>query len=87
MLLLSLSEQFADVGLRLAHILVEDLGAVDDLRLASVEHLADLPGHQCFTAAWRPKQQDALHVLTPWGDKVPKEKKEGNTDSSERKNK
>lgn len=66
LLFLRLSEQFADVGLRLAYILVKDLWAVDHLWLTSVEHLPDLPGHQRFTAAWRSKQQDALHVLTPW---------------------
>lgn len=67
LLFLSLCKQFADVGLRLSDILVQDLWAIDDLWLASVEHFADLPGHQGFTTAWRPKQQDALHVLTPWG--------------------
>lgn len=66
LLFLRLGEQFADVGLRLSYVLVKDLWAVDDLRLASVEHLPNLPGHQCFTAAWRSKQHDALHVLTPW---------------------
>lgn len=55
LLLLCLCEQFADVGLRLSHVLVEDLRAVDNLRLTGVEHLANLPGHQRFTTAWRSK--------------------------------
>lgn len=73
LLLLGFSEQFADVGLRFSHVLVQDLWAVDDLWLAGVEHLANLSGHQCFTTSWRSKQQDALHVLTTWN----REKNEG----------
>lgn len=68
LLLLSVGEQLADVGLGLAHVLVEDLGAVDDLWFAGVEHLADLPGHQRFTTARGPEEQDTLHVLAPWSD-------------------
>lgn len=68
LLLLGVGEQLADVGLGLAHVLVEDLGAVDDLWFAGVEHLADLPGHQRFTTARGPEEQDTLHVLTPWSD-------------------
>lgn len=66
LLLLCVGEQLADVGLRLSHVLVEDLRAVDDLRLAGVEHLANLPGHQSLTTARRPEQQDTLHVLAAW---------------------
>lgn len=66
LLFLCIGEQFADVGFGLSHILVQDLWAVYNLRLTGVEHLADLPGHQCFTTARRSKQQDALHVFTAW---------------------
>lgn len=66
LLLLCVGEQLADVGLRLSYVLVEDLRAVDDLWLAGVEHLADLPGHQSLTTARRPEQQDTLHVLAAW---------------------
>lgn len=64
LLLLCISEQFADVGLRLAHVFVQDLGSIDDLWLPGVQHLSDLPGHQCLTTAWGAEQQDALHVFT-----------------------
>lgn len=66
LLVLGVGEQLADVGLRLAHVFVEDFRAVDDLWLAGVEHFANLPGHEGFSAARRSKQQDALHVLTAW---------------------
>lgn len=42
LLLFGRFEQFADLRLRLANVLVEYLGSVHDLRLATVEHLADL---------------------------------------------
>lgn len=68
LLLLCIGEQLADVGLGLSHVLVQDLGTVDDLRLSGVEHLADLPGHERLTATRRSEQHDALHVLTTWND-------------------
>lgn len=84
MLLLSLGEQFADVGLGLANVLVEDLGAVDNLWFAGVEHLANLPGHQCFAAARRPEEQDALHVLAACSNgAAPREEEEKTQDVTE----
>lgn len=64
LLVLCVGKQLPDVGLGLSHVLVEDFGAVDHLRLAGVQHLPNLPGHQGLTAARRPEQQDALHMLT-----------------------
>lgn len=76
LLLFGLGEQFADVSLGLSDVLVEDLRAVDDLWFTGIEHLADLPGHECFTTARRPKEQDALHVLAACsGGAAPGEKK------------
>ena len=52
-LLLSIGEELADVLLALADKLVQDLRAVDDLGLARVEHLADLPRHERLAGAGR----------------------------------
>ena len=42
--LLRISEQFPDVGFRLSHVLVQDLGAVHDLGLSGIQHLTNLSG-------------------------------------------
>lgn len=76
LLLLCLGKQLADVGLRLSHVLVEDLRAVNHLRLTGVEHLANLPGHQGFSTPWWAKQQDSLHVLAAWSKKKHSKQKE-----------
>jgi len=74
LLFLCVGEQLADVGLGLADVLVEDLGAVDDFRLAGVEHLADLPRHQRLTTTRGAEEHDALHMLTPWEGERGREK-------------
>lgn len=66
LLFLCVCKQLPDVGLRLSHVLVENLGAVDNLWLPGLEHLADLSRHQGFTAAWGSVQQDSLHMLAAW---------------------
>lgn len=63
---LCVCKQLPDVGLGLSDIFVEDLGAVDDLRLPGLQHLANLSSHQGFAAARGSVQQDALHVLAAW---------------------
>ena len=64
--ILRVCKQLPDVGLGLPDVLVENLGAVDDLWLAGLEHLANLSCHQGFTAAWGSVKQDSLHMLTAW---------------------
>lgn len=64
--LLSICKQFPNIGLRFTNILVEDLWSVDYLWLSGIQHLTDLPGHQCFTTARRTKEQDAFHMLTAY---------------------
>jgi len=64
--LFSVSKQFADVCLRLPHVLVEDLRAVDDLRFPGVQHLSDLTSHQCLSSSRRTVQQDSTTVLQSW---------------------
>ena len=59
-LLLGIREQLSDVLLALTNKLVQDLGSVDDLRLAGVEHLADLTGHQRLARARRSVEQQSL---------------------------
>lgn len=66
LLVLCVCKQLPDVGLGLPDVFVEDLGAVDDLRLPGFEHLADLSSHQGFTAARGSEKQDPLHMLTAW---------------------
>lgn len=63
LLLLRVLEQRADIRLGLAHVLVQDLGAVHHLRLVRVQRLPDLPGDQRLAAARRAVQQHAAHVL------------------------
>lgn len=64
--ILCICKQLPDVRLRLSHILVENLRAVDDLWLPGLQHLANLSCHQGFTTAWGPVQQDSLHMFTAW---------------------
>lgn len=64
--LLCVCKQLPDVGLRLSDVLVENLGAVDDLWFPGLEHLANLSCHQGFTAARGSVQQDSLHMLAAW---------------------
>lgn len=59
-------KQLPDVGLGLPDVLVEDLGAVDDLGLPGVQHVADLTRHQGFPTPRGAEQQDPLHVLAAW---------------------
>ena len=66
LLVLCVGKELPDVGLGLAHVLVENLGAVDHFGFASVQHRPDLPGHQCLTTSWRPEEQDTFHMLTAW---------------------
>lgn len=66
LLVLCVRKQLPDVGLGLADVLVENLGAVDDLWLPGFEHLSNLSRHQGFTAARRSVQQDSLHVFAAW---------------------
>mmetsp|Transcript_19565 Transcript_19565/g.45734 ORF Transcript_19565/g.45734 Transcript_19565/m.45734 type:complete len:266 (+) Transcript_19565:1063-1860(+) len=56
-------EKVAHVFLTLPHVLVEDLGTVDNLRLFSHKHLSNLPRDQGLAAPWRTIQQHALDVL------------------------
>lgn len=63
LLLLCIRKQLPDVGLRLSDVLVENLGAVDNLWLLGVQHRADLSRHQGLTAAGGSVQQDSLHML------------------------
>ncbi len=63
LLLLGVGKEAPNVGLRLANVLVEDLGPVDDLGLARVEHLANLAGHERLARARRSVEQDASHVF------------------------
>lgn len=69
LLLLCISKQLPDVGLRLPHVFVEDFRAVDHLWLPGIEHLPDLPRHQRLAAARGPVQQDPLHVLAACKDR------------------
>mmetsp|Transcript_10233 Transcript_10233/g.24613 ORF Transcript_10233/g.24613 Transcript_10233/m.24613 type:complete len:343 (-) Transcript_10233:546-1574(-) len=62
LLRLRVGEEFADVLLRLAHVLAQHLRPVHDLGLAPVEHLADLTRHQRLARARRPEEQHAAHV-------------------------
>ena len=62
-LLFGVGKQLADVLLTRADELVQDLRAVHNLRLARVEHLADLPRHERLARAGRAEEQDALDVL------------------------
>jgi len=82
LLVLCIGKQLPDVGLGLADVLVEDLGAVDDLGLPGIQHLADLPRHQRFTAARGPEQQDALHVLAACRRRSGSEARHGNSSSA-----
>lgn len=59
-------KQLPDVGLGLPDVLVEDLGAVDDLGLSGFQHVADLTRHQGFPTPGGAVQQDSLHVLAAW---------------------
>ena len=57
-LLFGVREQLPDVLFRLSDEFVEDLGTVDDLGLARVEHFADLPRHQRFAGTRRTVQEN-----------------------------
>lgn len=81
--LFCLCKQFADVGFRFSHILVKDLWAIYNLWLSSIEHLANLPSHQCFPTSRWSKQQDPFHVLTAWSPTdTNTDKKKGETVST-----
>ena len=66
LLVLCVGEQLPDVCLRLAHVFVQDLGAVHHFGLSGVQHLPDLTSHQSLSTAGGSEQHDALHVLTAW---------------------
>ena len=58
-LLLSVGEQLADVLLALADKLIQNLRSVDNLGLAGVEHLANLPRHERLAGAGRSVEEQA----------------------------
>mmetsp|Transcript_33905 Transcript_33905/g.105794 ORF Transcript_33905/g.105794 Transcript_33905/m.105794 type:complete len:404 (+) Transcript_33905:857-2068(+) len=60
---LGVREEVADVLLRLPHVLVQDLGPVDDLRLGRLEELGQLPRDEGLARARRPVEQHAADVL------------------------
>jgi hypothetical protein len=62
LLLPGVLEELSDLLLALAHELVEDLRAVDYLRL-HFQDLADLPCDERLACAWRSVQQHSLDVL------------------------
>jgi hypothetical protein len=59
-LFLSVGEQFADILLRGADILVQNLRTVHNLRLASVQHFTDLSGHKRLSGTRWTKEEDTL---------------------------
>ena len=63
LLLLGILEQGTDVGFGFAHILIQNLGTVHDLRLVRVQRLTDLTGDQGLTAAGRTVEQHTTDVL------------------------
>mmetsp|Transcript_95108 Transcript_95108/g.273838 ORF Transcript_95108/g.273838 Transcript_95108/m.273838 type:complete len:394 (+) Transcript_95108:860-2041(+) len=62
-LLLRIGEQVPDVLLGLADVLVQDFGAVDDLRFRRLEELGQLPGDERLARAGRAVQQHAANVV------------------------
>ena len=67
-------EELAHLLLRLAHKLVDDLGAVDDLRLARAERARELAREERLAAARRAGEQDAAQVRAP---KAPRRRRVG----------
>lgn len=62
-LLLGVREQLSDVLFRSTDILVQNLRAINNLRLPGIEHLADLSCHQGLTRPRRTMKQDTLGSL------------------------
>jgi hypothetical protein len=62
-LFFSISKESPNVGLRFTNIFVKDLWTVDDFWLSSIQHVADLPGHQGLACSWRSVQQNTFDVL------------------------
>lgn len=60
-LLFRVRKQFPDVLLTLTDKLVEDLGTIDDLWLASVEHFANLSRHKRLSGTGRTEEQDTWY--------------------------
>ena len=50
----SICEQLADVLFRLSDVFVQDFGTIDDLRLARIEHFANLARHESLPCSRRP---------------------------------
>lgn len=70
LLFLGVGKELADIGLRLANILVQDGGSIDNLGFASVQHFADLPRHQGLAGAGWAVQQNATHVLHTYNQPI-----------------
>mmetsp|Transcript_23016 Transcript_23016/g.66982 ORF Transcript_23016/g.66982 Transcript_23016/m.66982 type:complete len:282 (+) Transcript_23016:1071-1916(+) len=60
-------KQLSDLLLRATNELVENLWPVDNLRLAGVQDLADLPGDERFSTARGAVEEHAPDVLNPHG--------------------
>ena len=64
--LLCVSEEFPDIGLGLSHVLVQDLGTVDDLRLSGIQHLANLSEEETDTDFKVMKRADETTGINPF---------------------
>ena len=62
-LLLGVREQLSNILFRSTDILVQNLRAINNLRLPCIEHLADLSCHQGLTRPRRTMKQDTLGSL------------------------
>ena len=56
-LFLSIREEFSNILFGCTDIFVQNLGTVDNLRLARIQHLSNLPGHESFACTRRSEQQ------------------------------
>mmetsp|Transcript_107685 Transcript_107685/g.303347 ORF Transcript_107685/g.303347 Transcript_107685/m.303347 type:complete len:203 (-) Transcript_107685:448-1056(-) len=63
LLLLGVSEKLANVLFALAHVLVQYLRAVDDLRLCGFQELRQLPRDQRLTRSWGSVQKHPTDVV------------------------
>ena len=61
----SLSKQLTDILFRGADVLIEDFGAIDDLRLTRIEHLTNLPSHESLPRTGGPVKQDTYKIFRP----------------------